>query len=284
MFGPIVFAGWNFPGHLRMQGRAVRAWLIQGRCHVTLLTVLVPAVGDQSRLDDTLVSVLENRPDATEVIVACPQGYVDPYALDDELRFLPSDGSVADLLNAGVAAAKGQLLHVLAPGWQATPEWTTLPCQRLLSDDGRLLGVSPLEDATSGNSWSLCGFFVTEALAALGGWNPRIVATWRDVEFSLRAHRHGWRLAHQPHAGVTQGEPIGSGHVSAVAVARDFARLRKTYPEATRTLTRSRLLRQCPGRVGRWMGAVQGAVAPLLHEPITVRRQAPPDAPLRRVA
>ena len=39
------------------------------------LTIVIPAIGNQSDIDDTLVSVLENRPASCAVLLAHPVSY-----------------------------------------------------------------------------------------------------------------------------------------------------------------------------------------------------------------
>lgn len=90
------------------------------------LSVVVPAP-NVSALEDTLVSVLEHRPDDSEVIVALGAAYDDPWNIGEEVTFVdagPTAGLVG-CVTAGVAAATGDVIHVLAAGWKATDGWTT---------------------------------------------------------------------------------------------------------------------------------------------------------------
>ncbi|MFM7207612.1 MAG: hypothetical protein ACKO4T_13200 [Planctomycetaceae bacterium] len=88
------------------------------------LTVVIPAC-ETTGLEDTLVSVLEHRPDGCEVVVALSTPYDDPWNIRDEVSFVdvaPAGGLVG-CVNAGVAVAAGDVVHVLAAGWRATPGW-----------------------------------------------------------------------------------------------------------------------------------------------------------------
>ena len=90
------------------------------------LSVVVPAI-EVPALEETLVSVLENRPDASEVIVAVGMPYADPWNIgEEEVSFVAAaEGSgLVGCVTAGVAAATGDVIHVLAAGWKATPGWT----------------------------------------------------------------------------------------------------------------------------------------------------------------
>jgi len=55
---------------------------------VPRLAVVIPFEGNTKALEDTLVSVLENRPDDSEVLVVLGKPYQDPYALGDEVEFV----------------------------------------------------------------------------------------------------------------------------------------------------------------------------------------------------
>lgn len=43
------------------------------------LSILIPFLGDRDSLETTLASVLRNRPEGTEVVVALGRDYDDPY-------------------------------------------------------------------------------------------------------------------------------------------------------------------------------------------------------------
>ncbi len=89
------------------------------------LSIVVPVTADLGAFERTLISVLENRPSHSEVVVTHDGSYQDPYALDDEVRFVTSpQRSFGALVSAGCDAARGRLVHVLAEGIQATEGWT----------------------------------------------------------------------------------------------------------------------------------------------------------------
>jgi hypothetical protein len=87
---------------------------------------VVVAAADTSALEETLVSVLENRPDDCDVIVSLGVAYDDPWNIRDEVTFIdaPRAAGLVGCVSAGVAAAAGDVIHVLASGWRATPGWT----------------------------------------------------------------------------------------------------------------------------------------------------------------
>lgn len=88
------------------------------------LSVVVPAT-DVTGLEETLVSVLEHRPENSEVVVALAVPYDDPWNIREEVTFVDAakGSGLVGCVTAGVAAARGDVIHVLATGWQATAGW-----------------------------------------------------------------------------------------------------------------------------------------------------------------
>jgi hypothetical protein len=94
------------------------------------LSIVIPVTSRLGRdaikaFEETLVSVLENRPDDTEVIVVLGCEYSDPWSIRDEVEFLraPEGSSLVACVNVGLGGCSGEIIHVLAPGWRATPDW-----------------------------------------------------------------------------------------------------------------------------------------------------------------
>ncbi|HEX3727352.1 MAG TPA: glycosyltransferase family A protein [Pirellulales bacterium] len=77
-------------------------------------------------MEGTLVSVLENRPPDTEILVALDRPYADPYDLKGEVRFIdaPAGAGPSVTVNAGLAAARAPFVHLLASGCRVTDGWT----------------------------------------------------------------------------------------------------------------------------------------------------------------
>lgn len=174
------------------------------------LSIIIPATGLQNRLDDTLVSVLENRPEDSEVLLVHPAAYVDPYDLADEVRLISSEQTdVLELLNVGFKHAHGSILHTLAPGVTAHSGW----CEEVLAmfDANSNIGsVAPsLVDprsrrtvhgvahsvwgkkiVTSSKQHVVCpllcaGFYRTSAMRFMQGFNVRF-GQYAGVELGLR--------------------------------------------------------------------------------------------------
>jgi hypothetical protein len=89
------------------------------------LSVVVPAF-DLIGLEETLVSVLEHRPDDCDVVVALGTPYDDPWNIREEVTFVEAGkgSGLVGCVTAGLAAAQGDVIHILAAGWQATAGWT----------------------------------------------------------------------------------------------------------------------------------------------------------------
>lgn len=89
------------------------------------LSILIPFRGATAPLEETLLSVLENRPADCEILVGLCQPYDDPYGLADELTFVDLAGlSTADALNALVRHAQAPVVHVLSCGVTVCEGWT----------------------------------------------------------------------------------------------------------------------------------------------------------------
>jgi len=116
--------------------------------HAPSLSIVIPAPDDTPALEETLLSVLENRPDDCEVIVALGCPYDDPWNVATEgVRFVQAPrGDLVACVTVGIAASTGDVVHLLAAGWKATPGWTERALA-LFADD-TVGAVSPVAVAT----------------------------------------------------------------------------------------------------------------------------------------
>lgn len=88
------------------------------------LTIVVPHCGDTASFESSLVSVLQHRPDACEVIVPHAGNYDDPFELGDEVNFVDAGTtSVIQQIGEAAAVARGRFVHVLADGHVAGQDW-----------------------------------------------------------------------------------------------------------------------------------------------------------------
>jgi hypothetical protein len=108
------------------------------------LTIVVPYCQNESEFDSTLVSVLENRPPNSEVMVAHDGSYRDPFDLGDEVRFVTveNEPSLVGLLDSAIQQSRGSTIHFLFEGNRATPGWTDEPIELL--EQQHVGSVSPL--------------------------------------------------------------------------------------------------------------------------------------------
>lgn len=111
-----------------MPGQSVRA---------PALSIVIPTVSDPAALEETLVSVLENRPPDCEIVVPLGCDYDDPWNIRDEVTFVqaPRGSRLVACTNLGIASSRGRVVHLLAAGWKATPGWTDRPLERLASEE-----------------------------------------------------------------------------------------------------------------------------------------------------
>jgi hypothetical protein len=94
-------------------------------------------MGERQSLDDTLVSVLTNRPSSSEIIVVCPANFEDPYGLADEVRFVRVHNESTErlawpsLANVGVHVAQGAYVNLVLPGVEVLEHWDAAAIERL---------------------------------------------------------------------------------------------------------------------------------------------------------
>jgi hypothetical protein len=90
------------------------------------------------------LSVLENRPDDSEIVVVLDEAYADPYNLRDEIRFVeaPRGASLAAAINQGVLVSRAPIVHLLLCGARACEGWCDAALERF--DDPCVAAVAPL--------------------------------------------------------------------------------------------------------------------------------------------
>lgn len=182
------------------------------------LSIIVPHRQNDARLEMTLLSVLENRPEECEIIVVHNGSYTNPYDLQDEVIFVEEERQAGSLqlLNAGVMAACSPAVCVLLDGAVVTPGWSDSPLETLLSSESAAVAVGvdyPKAKRTAcGVAASLasrlsavqagrldaarpqdecigpvlaCGFYRRKVLLSVGGWNEELDESIADVELAL---------------------------------------------------------------------------------------------------
>ena len=114
------------------------------------LSILIAAT-DETRLEASLVSVLENRPADCEIVVVHDQGYPDPYALAGEVRFVfvaPVSDEITRLA-AGLRSCQAALVHILRCGVTVSEGWTDAAVAHFA--DPRVAAVSSLVISPGGS-------------------------------------------------------------------------------------------------------------------------------------
>lgn len=104
------------------------------------LSIIVPLHENEAAMEETLVSVLQNRPADSEILLCHDGSYDDPYQLCDEVKLVSADlsnssSSLTDLINAGARAASGPFAHVITGGLIATEGWTDAALEKFEHDD-----------------------------------------------------------------------------------------------------------------------------------------------------
>jgi GT2 family glycosyltransferase len=207
------------------------------------LSIVIPWPVFNQSAEDTLVSVLQNRPANSEVIVVTAGKYDDPYNLDGEVRFVEEqvDAGVTRLVNRGFEAATADVVHVLMPGVQALDKWTDPVLDHF--DNSQIAAVSPalLAAATDTRALSLgvgywacgvrrvigmgaklagrkvaqteilapcfeAGFYRRVVISALGGFDERMSVHSADVELGLALRQLGYHSIAEPISALVRGK------------------------------------------------------------------------------
>lgn len=150
------------------------------------LSIIIPWQDDTSAFEDTLVSVLQNRPEHCEILVVHPPEYQDPYDLGDEVCFLVSPARrEIDRINLGIEAARGDFVHVLRCGLEAVEGWVE-PALARFDEGEEVASVAPVivqrgdrnRVATTGVTYHPGG---TRRLCGVGRRLSRIQRATQDV-------------------------------------------------------------------------------------------------------
>ncbi len=200
------------------------------------LSIIIPLWADNELFEDTLASVLQNRPSDCEVLVVHSLPYDDPYGLQGEVQFVqtPTNASPSRMVNAGCQASEGEILHVIQPGILACDRWAEAALMSF--DDSQVCAVAPLtvdaEDADriiaaglrytrggrrlrhgAGSKLSKSGRIFRHAITgpalfagfyrrwfweAIGGFCERLDMDSADIDLALSLNSLGYRCALEP--------------------------------------------------------------------------------------
>lgn len=199
------------------------------------LSIIIPVLGDPQQLDDTLLSVLENRPANCEIIVVHNEPYCDPYHLSDEVRFVEAGrgASMVECLNLGLAASLSPIVNVLACGVEVTAGWANVALRQFGKQDVAATAAVVLDRydqekivsagwgyRPEGTAWRLgrdyepskilacrqdfCGpdmlaaFYRKSAVEAVGGFSTRLGDELAGIDVALLLRCAGFRCALEP--------------------------------------------------------------------------------------
>ena len=187
------------------------------------LSIVIPAFGNQTDIDETLVSVLENRPSDCEILLTHSESYVDPYQLDDEIRLVEAPHPCRlSMLNQGFAAANGRIVHTICPGISVTEGWCEAALESF-AEDANLGSLAPSiftgrskspvrgVEYCVGNGKKLVrkqrmrvlgptlnsGFYLRSALNFMHGFDPQF-SELADIELGIRMHSANYRSVSSP--------------------------------------------------------------------------------------
>lgn len=108
------------------------------------LSIVIPVLNKLKKLEDTLVSVLENRPAGCEIIVVLNEPYADPYQLHDEVCFVDAarDADLVESIRTGLAYCHAPIIQILSCGMEVGPGWTDVVLPHF--NDPVIAAVAPL--------------------------------------------------------------------------------------------------------------------------------------------
>ncbi len=137
---------------------ATRELVVSRRSSNVRVSIVVPHLNDEAAFEDSLVSVLENRPADSEVVVAHDGHYRDPFDLGDEVRFVThSESSLPALIQATADAVHGRFVHVIGNGVRATAGWVDAALEKFEHQDAAVvapLARSSFEGAITAAGWT----------------------------------------------------------------------------------------------------------------------------------
>lgn len=128
------------------------------------ISIVVPYLGNDSAFEESLVSVLENRPGDAEICVVHDGSYCDPFELGDEVRFITAPAAdLPSLIAAATAVAQGRFVHLIGEGVRATHGWTEAALRQFEHDDAAV--VAPVARVSEAGTIVAAGW--TDALVGV---------------------------------------------------------------------------------------------------------------------
>jgi hypothetical protein len=218
---------------------------------VPCLSIIVPHLNDDSGLEVTLLSILENRESDFEVLIAHDGGFTDPYGLgQDEAVLIESSrgASLSSQINLAVASACSPYIQVLMPGSTVDEHWFDEAIDIL--DSSHVSAVClPIADAQSEKVFVglaseslphrrvstdvnaatvplMCGgVFRKKTFRAIGGWFEHSSTEVAEVELGLLIMALRLEIATVSSVGVHAPKRVAVGHEPGFEIGRACGQL-----------------------------------------------------------
>lgn len=220
------------------------------------LSIIVPHLKDDAGLESTLLSILENRNNEIEIIIAHDGSYSDPYELgQDEAILIESqqDAPFSSQINLAIAASCSPFVQILLPNSTVTDLWYT-EAMRLMNQSDEVLAVSVPVRCSQTNSvvyglsgaalphrrmadkpeatggLSLCGsVFRKRLFKATNGLMEGCKREVAEVELALLMESFGIEFAIAEHATIQAMPRTANGQEAGYEIGYQCAQLANAY-------------------------------------------------------
>ena len=219
------------------------------------LSIIVPYLLDDSELEQTLISILENRGRNLELIIVHDGRYSDPHGLDQDEAVLietKQGTSLTSQLNLAIASACSPYIQVLSPGVEVNEGWydealeilehgpVAAVCQPISCTDsnGILTGLAaasfPHRRVTGtasevGSPLMVGSVFRKRVLNAVGGWMEQSSREVAEVEMGLLLSALELEIAIAENVGIHAASRVASGHESGYEIGYACGQLACAY-------------------------------------------------------
>ncbi|GIW93542.1 MAG: hypothetical protein KatS3mg110_1583 [Pirellulaceae bacterium] len=231
------------------------------------LAILIPWWNTDTRFEDTLVSILQNRPNDCRVCVVHNQPYDDPWQLAGEVEFLQIEAaSEVGLINAGWRAISAPVIHIIRCGYEAVEGWvdealgyfanpkvaSVVPVVlqhaarnlvafagvRMENGERHLVATGWPLQRIEAQPWNASGpalsaaFLRRSVLEASGGYDEWLGTAAADADLAVRWSQAGWQTALAANSRLSG--PLEDPQLSPVQAARYLSRLYWRYAPCPR--------------------------------------------------
>lgn len=219
------------------------------------LSIIVPHLQDDSGLEQTLVSILENRGRSLELVIVHDGSYTDPYGLNQDEAVLieaKRGTSLTSQLNLAMASARSPYIQVLGPSAVVTEGWydealeileqgsVEVVCQPIACTDSAeiISGLSafslPHRRVTGnvsevGSPLMVGSIMRKRFFDALGGWMERSTREIAEVEMGLLLSALGVEIAIAESVGIQGPRQVVFGLESGYEIGHACGQLACAY-------------------------------------------------------